>query len=141
MYVMRNIFHIPVDVDLAGALVSSESDHAFDLDHSSGFGADVGDFDQRLRALHRQIDEAQFRRKQLASSIQTTRAQLKISEACLSRMPQITELHAAANSLPVDRIEQLREKVIELLGKSRELSSESDPKRSLAFHKEAFVFD
>jgi hypothetical protein len=140
MYLLRNIFHIPVDVDLAGVIMDSHNEQSASFD-GAAFGPDSEDLDQHLADLHHQIGEAQFRRKRLANSIQSTRLQLKISEQCLARLPALSQLRAAAAALPVNRVEKLREELVQLLERSRSLAQDADPVKSLAFHKGAFVFD
>jgi hypothetical protein len=66
IYVMRNICHIPVHVDLAGSLVRSPASAADELDRSFERDADPNDLDNEIRALTAEIDGGKERRRERA---------------------------------------------------------------------------
>jgi hypothetical protein len=140
MYVMRNIFHIPVDVDLAGSLMPSQNSAAEDLDRSFTRDAESDDLDEEIHSLISQIEASKERRRQLVQSIKANEARLKVSQAALNRMPAIAELAQATAAVPVDRINELIQSMTTLLQKAK-ATAPPDPMQTLAFHQSAFNFD
>jgi hypothetical protein len=140
MYVMRNIFHIPVDVDLAGSLMPGPGPDAEDLDRSFGRDADSDDLDEEMRALIAQIEAGKDRRRRLAQSIRASEARLKVSQAALNRMPAIAELAHAAAAVPAGRVDELIRSMSALLQRAEAAEAPASG-ASLAFHQSAFNFD
>jgi hypothetical protein len=140
MYVMRNIFHIPVDVDLAGSVVQSQESAVDDLDRSFGRDAESDELDEEIRALQAQIYKSNERRKKLVREAKQTEAKLKISKAALERMPAIMELAQAVEAVPSKRINELIQSMEDLLRRSRAAEG-TEEVQSLAFQQAAFTFD
>lgn len=143
LYVMRNIFHIDVDVDLTEVLTRSEAsvlgdDFSADRDDLSFGHEDGEDLDGQLEQLYREIQSEQARRKRLASEIRTNQAQLKIAEMIRERLPRIRELAESVKTLPVDEIDKIIVQLQDLLERARSIPPDQ---RSLAFHQNAFIFD
>jgi hypothetical protein len=64
IYVMRNIFRIPVRVDLAGSLVRSPASVADELDRSFERDGDPDDLDDEIQAPTAEIDRENERWRQ-----------------------------------------------------------------------------
>lgn len=147
LYVMRNIFHIDVDVDLTDALTRSletstigDETSAERVDFSFGYDDSDG-LDGQLEELYRQIQIEQSKRKSLASEIRTNQAQVKIVEMILERLPAIKELAASVKELPIDDIDRIISQCQQLLERVKSIPPEQDPAKSLAFHQNTFIFD
>lgn len=141
LYVLRNIFHVDVDVDLASAItrnestIEEESSSNFKFTHEDGEG-----LDERLEQLYKEIHEEQVRSKQLAAEIKANQAQLEIYKLILKRLPAIRQLADSIRTLPTDDIDRMRARLEEILERTRSVQPES-PEKSLAFHKGAFIID
>jgi hypothetical protein len=140
MYVMRNIFHIPVDVDFAGSLAQSQDSSAEALDGSFKPAPESDDFDKEILRLRAKIRESNEKRKRLLHSVKENEAKLQISKAALDRMPEILEEAQATADLPCDQINRLIQSMRNLLRKSKAIEV-GDAMQSLAFHEAAFSFD
>ena len=146
LYVMRNIFHIDVDVDLTDALTRSENSTIGDevsadrVDLSFGYDDSEG-LDGQLEELYKQIQMEQSKRRFLASEIRRNQVQVKIAEMIMERLPAIRELATSVVELPIDEIDRIIAQCQELLERVRSVPPEKDPMKSLAFHQNTFIFD
>jgi hypothetical protein len=140
MYVMSNIFHIPVDADLVGIMAPDPDGDMRDLSQSFRTSDESDELDRELAAVTREIHNAQARQRELATSICTTETQLKVCELVLARLPDVVGLAEAINELPADRIDQLIQAMEGILETARTAEART-PAQSLAFHQAAFKFD
>jgi hypothetical protein len=140
MYVMRNIFHIPVDIDLAGSIMESQDFSAVDLDRSFSRDGDSDDLDDEIRELTAKIYQNKEKRKQLLRSVKENEARLKISQTALDRIPAIVELEKAVANAPCDQMDSLLGSMQKLLSEAKRIEP-SEPTQSLVFHQTAFNFD
>jgi hypothetical protein len=140
MYVMRNIFHIPVDADLVGMMAPEPEGDPGDLNQSFHATDESDKLDRELIAITREIQDAQARQRELAASIRATETQLKVCELVLARLPDVVELAEAADKLPTKRIDQLIQAMEAMLEAARAAEARA-PAQSLAFHQAAFKFD
>ena len=137
LFVMRNIFHIDIDVDLAGALTAPEV-------HEDGGGVSMiqGDSDDgtdaELEALYAEIEKETRRRCELIKTIRQEEAQLAIAEALEKRLPEIEELGKCAHELPSDEVNEKIRRFEDIL---EHLKSHRRSEPSLEFQKQAFRFD
>lgn len=135
LYVMRNIFHIDTDVDLAGALSSPMRSPRKEMI------PDVSDdLDVRLTNLYEEIEAEERKKMRLVAAIKREEEQLKITEMIDARLPEIRELAKAAKALPHADVNAMLGDLTEILVKAR-TRPRSDPAKALAAYQDGFKFD
>lgn len=101
MYVMRNIFWIDVDVDMAAELRQADKSAvsiSVDMDYDDGT-------DRRLKDLYAEISSESSKRTALLHAIDATEKQCKVAEQIVARRAEIDALLGELQSLPTDRVE------------------------------------
>ena len=143
LYLMRNIFHIPVDADLTSELVSnstknipiqSETSFSYDLEEEE-------ELDSELRNLYQQIREEQEKRHSLQQSIFKHKINLQQTQEITKRSTQINNIIRSAQELPTQQIDELHDKLQKVYQKAKSFQSDFSDKQTLAFHQSAFSFD
>ena len=107
LYTMRNIFDIPLDLDLVDVEQEQESDIKLD----DSFVADSNDYDNELLALYQRFNEQQEQKKMHVNNINELESQLSINQQILQRAAKIKSIISEAHSLPVNRVQQLDLKI------------------------------
>lgn len=137
LFVMRNIFHIDTDVDLASALSAPTVEKS--RDNVSVMNEDTDDgIDAELEALYAEIETESRRRCELIQKIKQNDAQLTIAEALEKRRPELEALARESQTLPSAEITEKIRSFEDILDR---LKSRRRSQPSLAFQKQAFQFD
>ena len=100
MYVMRNIFWVDIDVDLAFEISKTETTPNVDLDET----AEDKSLDVELEELRSQIKEEIRERRILLSQIRETQTRMQIAEETVERIPEMQQLLNEMKVLPVSQI-------------------------------------
>jgi hypothetical protein len=147
LYVVRNICHVPIDVDLAAELSDIHQVQSPNIEASPVRVDDSGALDDELMDLRERIRVEQGRRRHFVEELRRTQAQISVFETLDRRLAKIRELKQLVDSLPSRELEGRIEELKDLLRGARKVSEQArndtvdSAMRSLAFHQAGFVFD
>lgn len=143
MYLMRNIFHIPVDVDLTSEL-SSSSKIAGNMDSLSSESmineADEDELDSELEGLYAEIRNEQNVQQELWDKISSKRIMIQQTNEIVKRTDMIDEILRNAGEIPVQQIDELLENLQSTFQKAKTFHSNIEENK-LLYHQSSFTFD
>lgn len=138
LYLMRNIFVIPVDVDLASAIDSAESDQSFDVSNNLSH---ENELDEEIENLYKKINEQKLVYLSHLKNIKENEIQSQIYEQIISRVPILEKLLLEYQELPQQKLDELVSLAEDCFNLSKNAKSINDSEHLLEFHKKSFNFD
>lgn len=144
MYLMRNIFHIPVDVDLTSEL-STPSKNISEFDNLSSESiinenTNEEELDNELEELYEQIRNAQNEQQRLKQQIRSKKTMIKQTNEIIKRTDLIDEIIRNANEIPMEQIDELLKNLQGTYQKAKTYHSDVSENK-LLYHKSSFTFD
>lgn len=110
-YLLRNIFSIPIEVDLAEALTAPSTPKKSFLEDGTesviNEEEDEVDYDSQLDQLYKQIHQAQEKNLQLAQENKALKIQVMEDNKLKELIPKMLEIAKEAEQLSANEIEQL----------------------------------
>ena len=149
-YILRNIFDISVNVDLAAAIDTPKKGESSNNSVHDSFGIndideedlDENELDNELTQLYNKIQSEQNKRIELLASIKGNRVKLNEAKQIVERLPKINQIINLASQLPKNDIQDLENKIQNLLDTAKGILNKTvNEKKSIEFEKEAFQFD
>ena len=138
LYLMRNIFVIPIDVDLASALDIEENKN---IEDNNNFIVENEDFDSEIIALYDKINELKTEHSFLIESIKRNKINLYISDRIIERIPDFQEIIGMYNSIPNEKITQLNLLSQEISSLLNNFKNDDNLIEKNKFNEKSFVFD
>ncbi|EAX95489.1 hypothetical protein TVAG_222860 [Trichomonas vaginalis G3] len=149
MYLLRNIFNIPLSIDLASVVTNNFTENSATSDSIASI-ADIPsikttnkDLNDQIEDLRQQIIHKHKQYTELCHSIQEKEVQALYLENLVKRFDRIEKVLKQISSLPTEEARKLCESSEDCLRKAQEIQErvQSATQNNLNFQKNSFTFD